>query len=135
MKDEDTDGDGFKVPDELRSTDDSGPPVEGSGPPAEGVKYDDGKVRFSLLPWDAIEMVAWVFTRGAQKYAPRNWEKGMAWSRIYDGMMRHATSWYQHRQMLDTETGLRQIAQVAWAALVLCAYELRGIGTDDRPGQ
>lgn len=31
---------------------------------SEGVKFDAGKARFSLLPWDAIREVAIVFTIG-----------------------------------------------------------------------
>lgn len=100
----------------------------------EGVKFDDGKVKFSLLPWDAVREVAVVFTRGAKKYEPRNWEKGMAWSRVYDSTQRHLTDWFQKRETLDPDgTGLRNIAQAAWGCLVLLAWELRGHGTDDRP--
>lgn len=100
----------------------------------EGVKYDAGKPKWSLLPWDALREVVLVFTIGAQKYEERNWERGMAWSRVFNSMQRHATDWFQHRAERDPETSLRQIAQVAWSALVLCAFEIRGIGTDDRPG-
>lgn len=105
-----------------------------TGPLTDAVKYDQGKTKFSLLPWDAVREVADVFTRGAQKYEERNWEKGLAWSRIFDSTQRHLSDWFQHGMTHDPDgTGLRNLAQAAWGCLVLLAYELRGIGTDDRP--
>ncbi|HKE56465.1 MAG TPA: dATP/dGTP diphosphohydrolase domain-containing protein [Pyrinomonadaceae bacterium] len=50
-----------------------------------GVKKDLGKLRWSLLPWDALEEVVKVLMFGASKYADRNWEKGMDWDRVFDG--------------------------------------------------
>ena len=39
----------------------------------EGAKrYDAGKVRWDLLPYDMLEKVAEVFTHGASKYADNN---------------------------------------------------------------
>ena len=103
-------------------------------PLTEGVKYDTGKTLFSLLPWDAVRDVGEVFTRGAQKYEERNWELGMKWSRVFNSTQRHLTDWFQHRMTYDPDgTGLRNIAQATWGCLVLLAYELRSIGTDDRP--
>jgi hypothetical protein len=59
----------------------------------------------------------------------------MAWSRVFDSTQRHLTAWFQKRETLDPDgTGLRNIAQAAWGCLVLLAWELRGTGTDDRPG-
>lgn len=100
-----------------------------------GRKDDQEKESFALLPWDAVREVARVYTIGARKYEPRNWEKGIAYSRIFSSTQRHLTSWFQDRQTLDPDgTGLRQIAQAAWGCLVLLAFELRGrADLDDRP--
>lgn len=102
---------------------------------AQAQKFDSGKVRFSLLPWDAVTEVARVFTFGAEKYDARNWEKGLTYSRIYDATQRHLTSWFQQRQTLDPDgTGLRQLGQAAFGCLALLAFELRGrTDLDDRP--
>lgn len=101
-----------------------------------GIKYDQEKEKFALLPWDAVREVARVFTIGAKKYEDRNWEKGLAYSRIFSSTQRHLTSWFQDRETLDPDgTGLRQIAQACWGCLVLLAFELRGrTDLDDRPG-
>lgn len=99
-----------------------------------GVKFDAGKPKWHLLPYDAIREVVLVFTKGAEKYEERNWEKGMAWSRVFNSTQRHLTDWFQKRETFDPDgTGLRNIAQATWGCLVLLAWELRGHGTDDRP--
>lgn len=91
--------------------------------------------RFSLLPFDALWLIAEHFGKGASKYADRNWEKGYAWSLSYDAMMRHAVAfWHRQDNGVDTKFGpYKHIVAAAWHAIVLIVYSIRGIGTDDRP--
>lgn len=96
-----------------------------------GLRFDAGKSRVDLLPPDALLEVGHVNRVGAEKYAPRNWEKGMAWSKVIGPLMRHLFKWMAG-ETFDKETGQRHIAMVAWNALALLTYELRGIGEDDR---
>lgn len=88
--------------------------------------------RFSLLPWDALWAIAEHFGIGASKYADRNWEAGYSWSWSADALQRHFAAWWQGEDR-DPETGSLHITAVAWHAIVLLTYQLRGIGTDDRP--
>ena len=44
----------------------------------EGVKFDTSKLPIGLVPPESIYAMASVLDYGARKYAPRNWEKGMA---------------------------------------------------------
>ena len=97
-----------------------------------GLRYDIGKLRYDLLPPDAIAELVAVFTKGAEKYAPRNWEKGMNWQRCYASLHRHASAW-QMGEDRDPETGCLHMAHVAWNALAIVAYQLRGVGEDNRP--
>lgn len=98
----------------------------------EGRKDDAGKEAWHLLPTDAVRSIVKVLTFGAVKYAPRNWEKGMNWSRPYSALHRHVTAWFEGER-LDPETGLPHLAHAGCCILFLLAYELRGIGNDDRP--
>ena len=52
----------------------------------EGVKNDDGKLRYDLIPVRPLAEVARVYTIGAKKYSDYNWRKGIKWSRIYAAM-------------------------------------------------
>lgn len=38
-----------------------------------GAKYDAEKLRYDLLPWEALDEVVDVLTFGAKKYKPDNW--------------------------------------------------------------
>lgn len=97
-----------------------------------GLRYDAGKARYDLVPGDAFHEAVMVYTAGAKKYEDRNWEKGMSWSRCFGSLMRHAWAFWRGEK-LDPETGCHHMAHAAWNALALVAYDLRGVGTDDRP--
>lgn len=89
--------------------------------------------RFDLLPFDALWQVAEQFGRGAAKYEDRNWEKGYAWGLSFAAMHRHLAQFWGGEDT-DEETSGLHLAAVAWHALALLAFQLRGAGTDTRPG-
>jgi hypothetical protein len=99
---------------------------------SEGRKDDTGKDPWGLAPWDAFRAIVRVLRYGAAKYAPRNWEKGMAWSRPFDALMRHLTAWWDGEQC-DEETGMSHLWHAGCCVVFLIAFELRGVGRDDRP--
>lgn len=98
---------------------------------SSGTKLDSGKLRHDLLPPDAMNEVARIFTFGAEKYADRNWEKGMDWGRVYAAQQRHMMAFWGG-EMYDPETGMLHTAHATFGTLVLTAYSLRGIGLDSR---
>jgi hypothetical protein len=100
----------------------------------EGVKYDADKDPWHLLPTDAIREVVKVLAFGANKYAARNWENGMAFSRCYSASLRHLTAWWEGEDK-DPETGISHLAHAMCCIMFLLAYALRGTGTDDRSKQ
>jgi hypothetical protein len=96
----------------------------------EGRKNDTGKDPWHLLPWDAVRAIVKVLAFGADKYSPRNWERGVAWSRPYAGLMRHMTA---EGERADPETGFSHLWHAGCCIIFLITYELRGLGHDDRP--
>ena len=99
----------------------------------QGKKFDIGKPQYSLLPWDAVEEVVRVLDFGAKKYGPRNWEKGMKWSRLFDSVTRHITNWFMGEDN-DPESGLHHLAHAACCCLFMLAWALRKMDKfDDRP--
>lgn len=97
----------------------------------EGRKDDTGKVRMDLLPPEVLFGISEVLTYGAVKYAPRNWEHGMSWGRVFGAAMRHLWAWWGG-QRVDPESGLPHLHHAACCVAFLCAYEARQAGTDDR---
>lgn len=87
----------------------------------EGVKYDGGKLRYDLIPADALEQLAAIYTMGAKKYTDNNWRKGMSWSRPFSALMRHAWAWFRGED-IDPESGLNHLAHAAWNCFTLINY-------------
>lgn len=100
----------------------------------QGRKDDSDKTRYELLPPELLENISKVLTFGAKKYADRNWEQGMNWSRVYGALMRHLWSWWNPFEPdTDPETGMSHLHHAGCCIAFLITYEQRKIGNDDRP--
>lgn len=51
---------------------------------------NEGRGRFDLLPYEAMEALAKWYEEGAKKYDDRNWEKGISVKDCINRMIRHA---------------------------------------------
>ena len=98
---------------------------------SHGYKDDNTKARMDLLPPDALVEIAKVFTRGADKYTARNWERGMDWGRLYAATMRHLNAFWSGED-IDNEWGYSHLAHAGCSILMLLSTYLRNIGTDSR---
>ena len=83
----------------------------------EGMKNDDGKLMWDLLPWDAVEKIVEIMTYGAKKYAPNNWQKVKA-NRYYAAMFRHLVAELKGEDC-DQESGLLHLSHAACNILFL----------------
>lgn len=105
---------------------------------SKGAKLDTGKIRMDLLPVLPLLEVGRVYTMGAKKYADRNWEKGIAYSRIYGAMMRHLLAFWSGEDTHeviegDSSTECHHLASVVFGALALMEFERTHAELDDRP--
>lgn len=76
----------------------------------EGKKFDNGKLRWSLLPPYVVPDMLQVLEHGAAKYGTNNWmhvPNGNV--RYYDAAMRHIESWLEGEKK-DAESGLSHLA-------------------------
>ena len=99
---------------------------------SEALRDDNGKPPIHLIPPDVILRLARVYQYGAKKYAPRNWEKGMDWSRMYDSAMRHLLAFWDGED-IDSESGLPHIDHALWNVAGLAHYAAFYRDRDDRP--
>lgn len=89
-----------------------------------GVKYDNDKPQWSLLPFRALTQVVEVLTYGAKKYAPDNWKRVPDARRRYiDAGFRHLTA-YTTGETNDPETGKHHLAHAICCMLYLVAFDL-----------
>ena len=98
----------------------------------KGLRHNEGKVKVELVPPRWVLALAEVLTKGAEKYAERNWEKGMEWSKCYASAQRHLLAFWDGED-LDKETGLSHVAHAAWNCLALLTYSEEHQEDDNRP--
>lgn len=91
-----------------------------------------GGLRFDLIPPDALAELAYVYTAGAEKYEDRNWEGGYEYHKSLRALHSHA-AYATVGQERDPETDAYHWAQVAWHAIALLTFTIRGIGENDLP--
>lgn len=96
--------------------------------------------RFDLIPVGPLTQLARMYGLGAQKYAPRNWERGYDWSLSYAALQRHATAFWggedaiQQNELGDDPTaGVNHLVAVAWHALAMLEWMTTHPELDDRP--
>lgn len=106
--------------------------MQSTGPLERAVKFDDDKPRYDLIPPEMLEAAAHVLSYGAKKYAPRNWELGMPWGRVFAALMRHMWTWWRGEDN-DAETGFSHLDHALCCLIFLVAYRERKTGQDDRP--
>jgi uncharacterized HAD superfamily protein len=97
----------------------------------KGLRDNQGKPRIDLAPADAMIHVGKVLAMGADKYAERNWEHGMKYSKVVASLERHLAKW-KAGEDLDNESGLHHIDHVLCNALFLSRYVRAFPEKDDR---
>lgn len=97
-----------------------------------GLRFNEGKTRHDLVPVFAQEQYAQVLTKGAEKYAERNWELGMSWSKVLASLKRHTLA-FENGEDYDKETGLLHTAHIMCNAAFLTEYYKTYPQGDDRP--
>ena len=79
----------------------------------------DDKLRWKLLPLEDVEDIVRVYTAGAKKYGPDQWQN------LPDGIRRYKAALLRHLvefdkgNEIDEETGCRHLAQVCWNAIAM----------------
>lgn len=85
----------------------------------DGLKYDQGKLRYDLLPVEAEREIVEVLTFGAAKYGDANWRKVTdARKRYLAAARRHLAAWMRGER-LDSESGLPHLAHAATCVMFL----------------
>ena len=88
-----------------------------------------GKGRFDLMSAQGLLRLARWYELGSEKYAPRNWEKGMNVSRYVDAAMRHLI---KYMCGCDDEDHL---SAVAWNVFAIMYHEVEKPEMQDLPGR
>ena len=96
-------------------------------------KFDSGKTRWDLLPWEELSQLTEVFAHGAAKYVDDNWRAGdgMVHSRDFGSAMRHLTS-FMAGEDNDPESGLPHLLHAAAQCMMMSHNVRHKPKADDR---
>jgi len=86
-----------------------------------GALRDDSedKGRFDLIPYEALQRLARIYQKGAEKYGENNWKKGMPIEFFLDSGSRHI---YKYLAGWDDEDHLAMAAWNIFGALYMEAH-------------
>lgn len=96
-----------------------------------GIKHDLNKPQLELISPIALEELSKVLSFGSKKYSPWNWSKGIAYTRVLAGILRHTFA-YIRGESKDPETGLSHIAHAMAGCMFILHYERFRPEFDDR---
>lgn len=88
-----------------------------------GLRYNDGKPKWSLVDFNSLEDMVRVLEMGAKKYSTFNWQKGMPVSEVIESMLRHTFSLLSG-EINDKESGLPHIGHIQCNAMFI-AYMIK----------
>lgn len=112
-------------------------------------RYNKGKLRYSLIPIEALSKIADVYTKGAHKYTvyekdgqeflgkdipldqvhsynikddgADNWKLGQEWLSSMESIERHIAAW-KNGEDIDTDLNTYHLANAAWGMMSLLTY-------------
>lgn len=76
-----------------------------------------GKGRYDLIPIKPNRRVAIKYEQGAEVYGPRNWEKGMPFSRLVDSAKRHID------QFIEGDPSEDHLAAAVWNLFAIMHFQ------------
>lgn len=107
-------------------------------------RYNEGKLRYELVPDRAYRKLVEVYTKGAAKYTTyddngyvlddgaNNWRKGQSWMKAMASVERHIAAWKRGEDFdPDPAMGTYHLANAAWGLFMLLEfYHIHPYGDD-----
>lgn len=96
-----------------------------------GKRYNEGKTKWSYVPFTALEPMVRVLMFGAEKYGAFNWKKGLKYTEISESLMRHLFAFLEGEDD-DQESKLSHVGHILCNAMFLSYMFLFRKDMDDR---
>jgi hypothetical protein len=87
----------------------------------KGLRYNEGKRKWSLVHFKSLEPMIEVLEFGAKKYAVDNWKKGFDQKEILESLQRHLAKLFDGEE-IDSESGLHHIGHIMCNAMFYSYY-------------
>ncbi len=89
----------------------------------DGKKDDDGKLRYDLVPWAALDEVVRVLGHGARKYGDENWRRVKRLEDRYPAAALRHLSAYLQGETNDRESGMNHLAHAVCSLMFVLATD------------
>lgn len=96
-----------------------------------GERYNEGKLKWSLVSWKALEPMVRVLMFGAEKYTPNGWKDGLKYTEICESLQRHMNAFLDGEEN-DPESKLKHVGHILCNALFLSYMSMFRKDLDDR---
>ncbi len=96
----------------------SAPAIGNTNVIGSAMRFNSGKLRWSLVDFDALDDMVKVLEFGAKKYDDNNWKKGLKTPEIFESIMRHLVA-YMRGEDIDLESGLPHTGHILCNAMFL----------------
>ena len=83
-----------------------------------GDRFNQGKLKWSLVDFDAFEEMVKVLEFGCKKYDANNWKKGLKTTEVLESMQRHINAILRGED-IDPESGLNHYGHIQCNAMFL----------------
>lgn len=91
--------------------------------PKQALRYNQGKMDWSLVDFKSLEPMVEVLMFGAEKYSPDNWKNGLPIREIFGSLLRHLIA-FKDGEDNDPESGKSHIGH-AMCNLMFISYMLQ----------
>jgi hypothetical protein len=99
------------------------PAMEDYNEGGQALRFNSGKLQWSLVDFKSLEGLVKVLEMGAKKYSRGNWKKGMPVSQVSESLLRHMFAFLNGEDQ-DEESKLEHIHHVMCNAMFI-AYIMR----------
>ncbi len=97
----------------------------------QGDRFNEGKLKWSLISWKAMEPMIKVLMFGAKKYSPNNWKKGVSITETCESLQRHLNAFIDGEDN-DPESKIEHVGHILCNAMFLSYMHLFRKDMDDR---
>ena len=83
-----------------------------------GLRFNEGKLKWSLVSWKALEPMVLVLMFGAEKYDDHNWKKGLKYTEVCESLQRHLNAFIEGADN-DEESKISHVGHILCNAMFL----------------
>ena len=96
-----------------------------------GERKNEGKLKWSLVSWRALEPMVRVLMFGATKYSANNWKQGLKYTETCESLQRHLNAFIDGEDD-DSESKIAHVGHILCNAMFLSYMFLFRKDLDDR---